>query len=215
MNYEEMAKHIKEIDTSKKDDKPGHEEILPTPTTPRPPMPPSQDSKAPMVSYPTELKRPSDAGQETSDDPDDDVMSMNTDINRHERSLSAISTQLADMNRKVDLLPDLDSKMRALSTRNIEMETRFARLSQDMENLKRSFNMYQSSTANKIADVERRGAEKQLSLNAVASDDIVPPTEVHESRPSADVSTNRQPETLAQSAVQPKPMKKRAIINDW
>nr|WKE35284.1 hypothetical protein [Plasmopara viticola lesion associated mononegaambi virus 8] len=218
VNYDEMAKVISDIDTTKNNEMPlseRDETVGPTPTTPRPMLPPSKDSEAPMVySYPTELKRPEDRGQETSDDPDDDVMSMNTDINRHERTLSLVSTQIAEMSKKVNLLPDLDSKLRALSTRNNELESKFTKVSQDMENLRKSFNMYQSSTANKIADVERRAAEKQLSVSAVASDDIIPPSEVHETRQSVP-STNRQPETLSASAVAPVPAKKKAVVHDW
>lgn len=216
MNFDEMVHTIKTIDTKpEKEHEQEHDDVGPTPTTPRPNMPPSRDSEAPLLDkYPAELKAPDSAGQETSDDPDDDVMSMNTDINRHERSLSVISTQISEMSKKVNLLPDLDSKLRALSTRNNELESRFTQVSQDMDNLRKSFNMYQSSTANKIADVERRAAEKQLSTSAVASDDIIPPAEIHVTRDHVP-GTNRQSETVPKSAVEAKPVKRRAVVHDW
>lgn len=226
VDYDKMASTIRDmghdkVSTQREESAPvvppADDHTLPTPTTPRPQMPPAQDSQTPLVTnYPTELRRPKHYEQETSDDPEDDVMSINTDINRHDRSLSRISNQLDDMTKKVNLLPDLDMKIRTLSTRNNELESKITQVSHDMENLRKSFNMYQSSTANKIADVERRAAEKQLSTTATPSDDVIPPSEVNESRQTpVDTMTNRQPETLSQAPLAPVQKKKKAVIPDW
>lgn len=211
LDFDKMTKTIQEIEVSSEpavsqDDVPG-----PTPTTPRPSMPPAQDSKA---LFDTNTYRDQHPSQETSDDPDDDVMSMNTDINRHERTLSMISNQIRDINNKVDMIPDMDAKIRALAKSNTEMETRFSRVSHELDQLRKSFTMYQSSTANKIADVERRAAEKQLVHDPMPDTSIVPPSEINAVR-DAVPNMNRQSETIGHIAVSTQPVKKKANIPDW
>jgi len=218
LDFGKMINTIKKVDEGimPKEQEHGNEEVGPTPTTPRPNLPPSKDSKAQLVpnSFSLDGRGSSPRGQETDDDPDDDVLSMNTDINRHERSLSTITAQISDIAQKVNMLPDLDSRMRSLVKSNAEMETRCKTLSQEIENLRKSMNMYQSSTANKIADVERRAAEKQLSTTAVPDTTLVPPAEIHSVR-DPDVTVNRPGETIPAIAVASAPVKKRAVISDW
>jgi len=211
LDYDKMQQTIRNIEVNpdssqQQEDVPG-----PTPTTPRPTMPPSQDSKAAFGTHPYQGAQIS---QETSDDPDDDVMSMNTDINRHERTLSMISNQIREISNKVDMIPDMDAKIRALSKSNVEMESRFARVSQELEQVRKSFTMYQSSTANKIADVERRAAEKQLIHDPVPDASIIPPSEINVVRDAAP-SMGRQSETIGHIATSAQPAKKKANIPDW
>lgn len=214
LDFEQMSRTIRDIDTTQAIS--SSDTAEPTPNTPRPNLPPSQDSQAPFIPVSPEITRRNQAPHEveTSDDPDDDVMSMNTDINRHERTLSTISQQIREIMKKIDMIPDVDNKIRSLSKSNAEMESRFTKVSQEMENLRKSFNMYQSSTANKIADVERRAAEHQLVSDPVADPGIIPPAEIHLVRdPAPDM--NRQSDTIGRSAVEPVMRKKKAVVADW
>jgi len=211
-----IDKIAKGVDEDVEVKEPEAEGTGPTPTTPRPRMPPSKDSEAPLVPghFSLESSGKNSGDHETDDDPDDDVLSMNTDINRHERTLSVISRQISEISNKVNMIPDLDSKVRSLTKMNSEMETRCKVLSQEIENMRKSMNMYQSSTANKIADVERRAAEKQLSVSAIKDDTLIPPSEIHSVRDER-ITTNRAAETIPAIAVSAKPAKKRAVIADW
>lgn len=215
LDFSKMAQTIQAIDNGEEESAAANEDPGPTPTTPRPTLPPAEDSQLPLGVDSTD-RRESTVTRETEDDPDEDVMSLNTDINRHERSIDSLSTSIREIMKRLDLLPDLDAKIRSLSKSNDEMNTRFESAKQEIQNLRQSFNLYQSSTANKIAEVERKGAEKQLNTEVKADTSLIPPSEVHMSRsPAPTMEMNRQSDTIPHIAVDPKPVKKRAVIDDW
>jgi hypothetical protein len=216
LNFDEMTATIDTINTTVSQDVNSSDTAGPTPLTPRPVMPPSQDSQAPFIPISPVVTRSTAPHQshETSDDPNDDVMSMNTDINRHDRALTQITQQMREISNKIDMIPDIDSKIRMLSKSNAEMESRFARISQELENMRKSFNMYQSSTANKIADVERRAAEHQLTTQPTLDSGLIPPAEIHSVRDQVP-DMGRQSDTVNRSAVEVPPKKKKAVVADW
>lgn len=156
-----------------------------------------------------------DTQLETQDDPNDDVLSMATDVNRHSRVLTDMRSAMEKMARQLNIIPEIDARIRTLTTKNDELESTIKRLTTDLSQVKQSFNMYQSSTANKIADVERRAAEHQLRIDVPAStDDVIPPLELNVERDQV-TSMNRQSDTLPSQPITVEKKKKVANLSDF
>jgi len=182
------------------------EQFLQSPTTPRPAV----------QSFGSDTLLMSGGLGDVTDDQDideDEALSVNTDINRHQREIESIGSALSAINRKIDVLPDLDARMRKMALEFDEIQGKIAALQGDLTNTKRSFNLYQSNTANKIVDVERRALEKQLRADAKADTSLVPPDVV--TAAGSDTGMNRQVDTAAQSALAPQVKPKSADMSDW
>lgn len=189
---------------------------LATPTATRPSLA-AIDSSANIMGAPVQNSKDSkDSNEETMDDPNEDVMSLATDVNQHARALDDIRGAIAKMSRQLEIIPALDARIRTLTSENDELKSTIKRLSSDMTQIKQSFNLYQSSTANKIADVERRAAEKQLRLDVpVETEAVIPPSELSVSRDTPSSSSQQGGIPLSPPAAVEKKKKKVAILSDF
>jgi len=184
----------------------------------------------PAVKEPTELIRQSSSYYETpvgessgpDSDQDDhllsedrlDVLSAASEVSGHRKQLRRLTTQLAQLDAKVDNMVSMDSKIRKLESTLSEHTTRLDSISTSFSNLSKSFTMYQTNMASKIADVERRHATKQLSVDAPTTDNfVVPPSDIDIVRDTVTLPVTGP--ALPSSIAAPKIQKKRADLSGW
>lgn len=126
---------------------------------------------------------PEDPGTDGAHDATEDVLSIATDVNRHDADIEHLTSRVRSLESQLEAIPALDIRLRKIEESASESISRLNSISSVLTDLRASFNTYQSNTANKIADVERRAAQKQLRTNPpVPSSAVVPPSEVSISR---------------------------------
>jgi len=147
---------------------------------------------------------------EENDDIGHDVLSVTSDLNRQSQELESLRTAIREINNKLNVLPGLDIGFRKLQTTTDELARKIEHTSSGLTNLQKSFNLHQSAIANKIADVERRAATKQLTLDPKPLEmEEIPPDMVSVSRPFTSVgSTEPNPSP-------PIVKKKKADMSGW
>jgi len=216
IDFEAAAETIQKLNTS------GPDAPAETPTTPRPgagQRMASSDNLTTSDEADAGSYEDADEGtprEETQNDPDEDIMSLNTDINQHRREIDSLRAEMRAIAKQLQIIPDLDSKLRRLLATNDENLAHIAELKGDMANVKQSFNRYQTATSNKIADVERRGFLKQLAADPKPEESVIPPEHVSMIRDPV-VPMNRQVDTIPSAAVSGKQQKKLtvAVVPDW
>lgn len=216
LNFDAAAETIQKLNAS------GQDAPAETPTTPRPGIGQHMASSDNLVASDEADEgsyEDADSGtprEETQNDPDEDIMSLNTDINQHRREIDSLRAEMRAIAKQLQIIPDLDSKLRRLLSSNDENLAHIAELKGDMANVKQSFNRYQTATSNKIADVERRGFLKQLSADPKPEESVIPPEHVSMIRDPV-VPMGRQVDTIPAAAVSGKEQKKLsvAVVPDW
>lgn len=123
-----------------------------------------------------------------------EFLSVTSDVNAHSDQIHELSSQMRAQDAKISQVVELDSLVRKLKSEIADMMSDIKELKSVTIELRKSFTQYQTITAQKIADVERRAVTKQLISSAVADvESLVPPAEVSVERTESRVSESQTP----------------------
>lgn len=135
----------------------------------------------------TEQGNPSYNRSSSPNDLGDDLLSVNTDINRHEEELQVVQKRITDIAKKIEVVPKLDDRIRKSETTLDDVLAQLKAISIAQKELAKSFNVYQTNTASAIASVERKAKERQLTTAPpVDIESMIPPEEIVMTRPEQD-----------------------------
>lgn len=146
---------------------------------------------------------PSDVGE--------DLLSVTSDVNQQGVEISALKAKVSEMGKWIPMITELDATIRTSSAKQKEdvesLKAEIKQLSMIIRDLRQGFSMYQTATAARISDVERK---------LLTGQGPSPPVEVREEIvPPDTVTMVRDPEMGATTDIPPVPKPKIAILNDF
>jgi hypothetical protein len=150
--------------------------------------------------------------QESPHDLGEDLLSVETDVNRHNEDIGELQRKVGQIGERVNVMVHLDDRLRKLEIALESLTGKLVGVAERQTELHKSFATYQSNTSRAIAAVERRAAEKQLRMNPkIETDSLVPPAEIEMSRSAATGEYVETPDTAKPS----KSSSKVANLDDW